>query len=166
MTTEERLAKVERELARAKRRSRWLLAALGLGLGALALVWASAANVPKAEAQGAADGRTVLAERFELVNAQSKVRAYLEMAKDGPMLCLADAAGRPRAMLAVREGGPGLALFDENGKSRATLFALKDGPRLALFDENGKSRAALVVDKDGVVLSLFDATGKPFWSTP
>ena len=53
MTTEERLAKVERELGRVKRRSRWLLAALGLGLGALALVWASAASVPKAEAQGA-----------------------------------------------------------------------------------------------------------------
>ena len=59
MTTEERLAKVERELAeakaqatRVKRRSRWLLAALGLGLGALALVWASAASVSKAEAQG------------------------------------------------------------------------------------------------------------------
>ena len=53
MTTEERLAKVERELGRAKRRSRWLLAALALGLGVLALVWASAASVPKAEAQGA-----------------------------------------------------------------------------------------------------------------
>jgi len=54
MTTEERLAKVERELGRAKRRSRWLLAALALGLGALTLVWASEAIAPKAEAQGAA----------------------------------------------------------------------------------------------------------------
>jgi len=53
MTTEERLAKVEQKLGRARRRSRWLLAALGLGLGALALVWASAASAPSAEAQGA-----------------------------------------------------------------------------------------------------------------
>jgi len=60
MTTEERLAKVERELAetkaqatRAKRRSRWLLVALALGLGALALVWALGAGLPRAEAQGA-----------------------------------------------------------------------------------------------------------------
>ena len=39
MTTEERLANVERELGRAKRRNRWLLAGLGLCLGALVVVW-------------------------------------------------------------------------------------------------------------------------------
>jgi hypothetical protein len=32
MTTDERLENLERELARAKRRSRWLLAAVGLAL--------------------------------------------------------------------------------------------------------------------------------------
>lgn len=58
MTTEERLATVERKLGRVKRRSRWLLAALGLGLGALALMWTSAASAPRAEAQGAVGGRT------------------------------------------------------------------------------------------------------------
>ncbi|MGB2781487.1 MAG: hypothetical protein WBD63_08430, partial [Phycisphaerae bacterium] len=35
---------------------RWLLAALGLGMGALALVWVSAASAPRAEAQGAVGG--------------------------------------------------------------------------------------------------------------
>ena len=61
MTTEERLERVERELVeakaqatRAKRRRRWLLVALALGLGALSLVWASAVSAPSAEAQGAA----------------------------------------------------------------------------------------------------------------
>ncbi|MCX5649031.1 MAG: hypothetical protein NTX40_08040 [Planctomycetota bacterium] len=41
MTTEERLENLERELARAKRRNRWLLAGLGLCLGALVVVWAT-----------------------------------------------------------------------------------------------------------------------------
>ena len=44
MTTEERLEKLERELARAKRRNRWLLAGLGLCLGALVVVWALSRN--------------------------------------------------------------------------------------------------------------------------
>ena len=37
MTTEERLERVERELARAKRRNRWLLVAVGLAGGMFAL---------------------------------------------------------------------------------------------------------------------------------
>ena len=40
MTTEERLEHLERELARAKRRNRWLVAGLVLCLGALVVVWA------------------------------------------------------------------------------------------------------------------------------
>jgi len=41
MTTEERLEVLERELARTKRRNRWLLAGLVLCLGALVVVWAT-----------------------------------------------------------------------------------------------------------------------------
>jgi len=49
MTIGERVAKVEGELVRVKRRSRCLLAAMGLGLGALALVWTFGASVLRAE---------------------------------------------------------------------------------------------------------------------
>jgi len=49
MTTEERLENLERELARAKRRNRWVLVALTLGLGALTLVWLFGAIVLSAE---------------------------------------------------------------------------------------------------------------------
>ena len=44
MTTEERLENLERELARAKRSNRWLLAGLGLCLGASLVVWALGGN--------------------------------------------------------------------------------------------------------------------------
>ena len=51
MTTEERLENVERDLARAKRRNRSLLTALGLGLGALVQVVTRALNqLPRQEA--------------------------------------------------------------------------------------------------------------------
>ena len=66
MTTEERLAKMERELATTRRRSRWLLVDLALGLGALALVWASAASAPRAEAQGA-EGRSGETQQWPLM---------------------------------------------------------------------------------------------------
>ena len=95
MTTEERLAKVERELAeakaqatRAKRRSRWLLATLGLGLGALAFVWASAASAPRAEAQDAAGGRTVRANEFILEDERGQ--AIHENATDALALALTE----------------------------------------------------------------------------
>jgi hypothetical protein len=59
MTTEERLAKVERELAeakaqatRAKRRNRWLLTVVGLAVGVLALAWIVAGAANRAQAQG------------------------------------------------------------------------------------------------------------------
>jgi hypothetical protein len=46
MTTEERLENLERELARAKRRNRWLLTGLGLCLGASVFVWALGRDTP------------------------------------------------------------------------------------------------------------------------
>jgi len=166
MMTEERLEKVERELRAAKRRSRWLLVALGLGLGAMALVWASAASVPKAEAQGAADGRTVRANMFILEDENGKPRAALAALKDGPVLSLFDENGKPRAGLAVAKDGPRLGLLDENGKYRAALVVAKDGSRLSLFDETGKERAMLGVAADGPGLVLLDAAEKVIWSAP
>jgi len=44
MTTEERLENLERELARAKRRNRWLLAGLVLWLGTSVVVWSLSGN--------------------------------------------------------------------------------------------------------------------------
>jgi hypothetical protein len=145
MTTEERLTTLEQELAATRRRFRWLLVGLALGLGALALVWVSAASAPKAKAQVAAGGQTVRASEFVLEDENGKVRAILSVFKDVP----------------------GLSLFDEDGKNRVGLVVDKDGPRLSLYDENGKPRAVLaVVGKAGSGLVLFDAADKAIWSAP
>ena len=154
MTTEERLAKVERELGRARRRSRWLLAALALGLGVLALVWASAASAPKAEAQGAAGGNEIRANRFVVVDENGEERATLGMVGDGPLLRLLDEKGMARAILSeskemepivlggvvrLRAGGTTLSLHDDTGRGRLLLKVYKDGPRMSLSDEQGKT---------------------------
>ena len=76
MTTEERLDHLERELARAKRRSRWLLAVAGFMVGALALVWTVAVAANKAPARGAQTWTTIRANAFVLVDPSGKPRAF------------------------------------------------------------------------------------------
>ena len=135
MTTEERLAKVERELGRAKRRSRWLLAALGLSLGAL--VWESAARTPRAEAQGAVGGRTVRANAFVLENAAGRERATLDLFGNGSSLNLLNAAGETRAVLAMTADKAVLGLIGPAGKGSAWLTADPDRPGLTVGDGKG-----------------------------
>ena len=180
MTTEERLAKLERELGRVKRRSRWLMAALVLGLGALVLVWALAGGPPSAETPRWAeappitrfaelDVLEVRAQRLVLVDDEGKVRATLGPASTirailaadkGPRLSLYDAAGKERVTLSVTADGPRLDLFDAEGKGRAGLVVFKDVPNLSLWDEASRCRASLAMTADGPGLTLFDAAGK------
>ena len=179
MTTEERLAKVERELECVKRRSRWLLAALGLGLGAWVLAGTLEPKTAGAQGGTAQVPAVVEAREFRLVDAAGKTRAFLALSADGPALVLvdtagttrafldltangprlvlADAAGKPRLGLNIVEGAPLLSLSDENGKARAALSVTADGPGLGLRDENGKARVLLSVGKNGPGLSLCDA---------
>ena len=95
MNIEERLEKLERELFAEKRRNRWLLVAVGLGVVGVGLVWTLATIRPTAQAQGANIGPKV-------------IRAN--------QLILEDETGKIRAGLNVGKDGPGLSLFDETGK--------------------------------------------------
>jgi hypothetical protein len=167
MDTEERLEKLERELLAEKRRNRWLLVAVGLGVVGVCLVWTLATITATAQAQGANIGPKVIrANQFILKDENGKTRAVLSVSKEGPALVLFDETGKPRAGLDAGKDGPGLVLADETGKFRAMLAVDKDGPRLVLFDEIGKRRAGLAVNKDGPGLALFDETGKVIWSQP
>jgi hypothetical protein len=94
MTTEERLENLERELARAKRRNRWLLAAGGLAFGAWLLAGTLEPRTAGAQAAGAAVNE-VRAKAFVLVDDAGKPRAVLSVNAVGPALDLFDAAGRP-----------------------------------------------------------------------
>ena len=159
MTTEERLEKLEKELARAKRRNRWLLRGAGLCLGLGLLAWAFGAEVALAQPAGAAPKR-VSANMFVVVDENGKRRAKLSVSKGGPSLILFDENGKGRAALTVVKDRPGLILRDPNGKIRATLVVLKTGPRLGLLDENGEFCARLAVLEDGPALDLLDENGQ------
>ena len=79
MTTEERLGKLERELAAAQRRNRWMLGGISLLiLGCLTIAATPGGN------------RTIRAKEFILEDANGKTRASLNMLENLPRLCLAD----------------------------------------------------------------------------
>ena len=96
MGTEERLEKLERELLAEKRRNRWLLAVVGLGVVGVALAWTLATTTATAQAQGANTGPKVIrANQFILEDETGKTRARLGVDQDGPGLTLIDETGKP-----------------------------------------------------------------------
>ena len=155
MTTEERLDVLERELARAKRRNRWLVAVGLLAAGLLAAAWLATETADTALAQVAKPAQVIRATAFVLVDDKGRERGKLAMTGEGPRLDLLDENAKVRAALTALKdkrnssGSPDdrseLALSDENGKTRALLAASKRGTVLVVYDENGKHRAALGV---------------------
>jgi len=152
MTTEERLTTLEQELAATRRRFRWLLVGLALGLGVWVFVRAG--------------GRTVRANMFILEDENGQTRAMLSVTAGRPGLDLYDEKDRLRAILSVVKDGPMLSLINENGEARASLGVLAPGSGLGLFDEAGEIRAGMYVAKEGPSLALRDAAGKMIWSAP
>ena len=152
MTTDERLEKLERELARARTRFRWLVVGAGLCFVSAAVIYARAPRTTEAS-------KELRANNFVLEDANGKPRASLGMDEDGlelrlryengnigaalclhdekMVLSLADNSGKPRAVLGVTKNVPLLCLYDEKEEPRATLAVLADGPHLALRDEKG-----------------------------
>jgi hypothetical protein len=158
MTIEERLASLERELARAKRRNRWLLAAVGLAVAICAIAWAVMGGAQAVHAEGVAEGKKVIrANAFILEDDNGKPRAALLAGKDGPALTMFDAGRKSGAVLDVTADGPGLALFAA-GKPRAGLRVGEDGPTLSLRDQNGVPLALFSVSKEGTALNLYDGS--------
>jgi hypothetical protein len=167
MTTEERLEKIERDLAETKRRNRWILgSATALILGSLFLAAMSGNN------------RTIRANEFILIDKNGKTHAQLTRMKDGPGLFLYGENGKKRVGLAVMQNMSVLFLRDENGKDRACLFNLtEDGSGMVLHDATGKLRTAVgtivTQDPDGKAithpestLTLFGSDGTVAWQAP
>jgi hypothetical protein len=106
---------------------------------------------------------------------KGKVRAKLDVSKDGPKLLMWDEKLYVRAKLAADPDGPGLTLDDENGKTRAGMVVGKDGPAMQLWDEKNQYRFAAgktkTVSPDGKTIEyaessliLFGPDGKVIWS--
>ena len=158
MTSEERIEKIERQLAHMRWFNRALIACIVLSLG----LW----FIPKTFGPATAWARTLQASSFVLVDENGKPRASLSVLEGGPALVLNDENGKLSALLEVIKEGPRLLMHDENGKSRVLLLLAREGAGLSLSDENGMTRAGLLMGKNGPKLVLYDENGKSIWSAP
>lgn len=162
MTTEERLEKLERELGRAKRHNRCLLAGLAVCLGIGGVAWAF--RPEPARAQIVWTGvKEVRANRFILEDKQGKARAQLTVYSDGPRLSLFDQWGKVCAELAATEGGARLALFGQKGEAHATMSVGKYHMVTGMTIRGPKTGSATYY---GPTLGLYDVQGNPTWCAP
>lgn len=138
-STEERIERLERELADAKRRSHRLhLLVLGLAAAGLALAWAGDGGRTAPPARDAdVPGDTLRATAFMLQDADGVIHGGLGVTETGATLGLLDADGRTRAVLGVTEAGPTLGLLDADGTIRAELKVTENEPSVRLFDPEG-----------------------------
>jgi len=167
MTTEERIEKLERELAKTKRGGRRLLALLGAGLVGLGLAWGLTKTTATVQPEGAAAvPKTIRANAFVLEDPKGNVCARLDVLADSAGLVLLDEKQKPRVSLRVGEGGPALSLNDEKGNPRAGLTVANDGPILLLYDDKANVRAALGVQEHGGAINLWNEHGTLFWGSP
>lgn len=141
---------LESRIEALEKRTRLLLGALLLTTS-LALLGAA----PSAELE---DG-TVRATRFELVDAESRVRGELSLRQGAPVFSLLDETGRDRLSLNHDAGGTALFIRDEAGVIRlgAAHFA-HGGGGFALHGADSKGAAVLYYDESGS-LSFYDPDG-------
>ncbi len=113
----------------------------------------------------AAAPEVIRAQRFELVDAEGKVRGRLTVASTtGPALLLYDQEESVRARLWLTlDGSPLLQLYDKHGRGGVSLFPGTEGnPGVCLRDEEGTLRAGLFAEG----LEFHSEHGEKTWSAP
>ena len=149
-------------------RSKWAIVVVVL------VVLAAVATAYAAGKTAAPVQEVVRAKRFELVDAEGRVRIEIGMGGvdrrwQTPGVRLLDQKGNVRATLEVYpQGHPNLTLRDEKGEVRAMLaLAFDDSPVIWMYDEKGKTRAVGGLGSDGSpILTLRDKEGEAIWSAP
>jgi len=176
MTTEERMEKMEGQLARVRWVNRCLIACIVLSLGA----WFTWKNFGPETAWARSGVKVIRANGFVLEDENGKVRATLGVI-DGPGLSIFDEDGKRRAALLVDKErsklqlvgdkgnigvdlkaseGEGELALGGSGRPRIILTALPDDTGLYLYDEKGKHRLRLGASNIGAVLALCHEDGR------
>jgi hypothetical protein len=185
MTPDERIEKMEGQLARVRLVNYCLIACIVLFFGVWFILKTFDPETPWAQYEGkgrransfvrglgavdqvyiAHDGIVIRANSFILEDENGNVRASLGMTSDGPGLSLYDENGKVRAGMVSTEDGAKLVLSDENGNVRASLEA-GPVPWLKLMNEDFYPHASLMVFRNNPWLTLCDENKKEIWSAP
>jgi len=167
MTTDERLQRLEKELARTRRGFLFLV----LALAVCALAWAVDLD-NTAGAAGPVGPNIVSANQFDLVDPNGKVRMSLGMASMGPALTIFSQSGQPHAALLAHERGFRITGRDvaKRGSKQAILDFLYASPAVVM---TGGTRKVATIgvppgSRDGTpaAVELCDGNGSPCWRAP
>jgi hypothetical protein len=176
MSTDERMEKMEGQLARIRWINRCLIACIVLSLG----VWFILKTFGPETAWAGSGVKVIRANAFVLEDENGKVRATLGLI-DGVGLSIFDEDGRRRAALGVDKERSKLQLLGDKGnvcidlkayegvgelalggggRPLVILNALPDDTGLCLYDEKGKQRLRLGASKIGAVLAVCHEDGR------
>jgi hypothetical protein len=120
-----------RRLERLERENRWLKRG-GLCVAVIAAVILLTGSQDQAK-------KSMQGERFSVMDARGKERAYLGMGVTGPVL----------------------RFLDENGDERSGLEMSRTGIVLRLLDARGDVQTGLSLEPLGVAIVSYDSTGRP-----
>ncbi len=162
MSTDERMEKMEGQLARVRWVNRCLIGCIVLGLG----VWFISKTFTRETAWTQSGAKEIRANLFIVEDENGKPRITLAVGKDEPMVSLWDENGKRRAALVVDKEGPMLALLDENGKVRVELGISRGKLGFRYYDERARIRIMLGEDKLGFGLAVYDENGRLLPLTP
>jgi hypothetical protein len=149
---------LERRIRTLERRLHLLSGALLLALAVLVFLGASPPPRPEAG--------ILRASRFELVDAEGRIRAELYLRDGAPVLSLLDESGHDRLSLNHDAGGTALLIRDDSDVVRlgAAHFA-HGGGGFALHGSASKGGAVLYYDESGS-LTFYDAEGNATMRLP
>lgn len=148
MTTQKPdLATVMERLERLERQNRWMKRAA-------APLLALAGAVVLMGGQPQPQGKTGEPDKLVLRDEKGNERAWLGMAKDGPVLRFRDEAGKERMWVGMSNNTPGLVFSDGQGKRRAALSTSRSAVSLILYDQKEKRKAWLVLSDEAAALHL------------
>jgi hypothetical protein len=162
MSLEERMANLELQLGRIKRRNRWLLAAVLLLAGGLVIPAVLETTAFPAGEQATGSAKEVRANRFILEDQKGTKRASLEATGATAALGIYDEKGNPRVSLYESQDGTCLAFSDGKGEVKLMFSEDEDGSKLNLFDELGNLNVSLDAGADSAILSLVNESKKHF----
>lgn len=109
--------------------------------------------------------RAVEAGEFRLVDKTGRVRAVLEMVRNGPSLSMMHEDGTVSLEVELSKEGPVVRLSDETGRTRVFVGATRGAARLGMADGQGHQRLFIGADSAGnPAVTLYNRDQKQIWT--
>lgn len=154
---QDRMASVEKRLAKVER-ERWILRGLlALCAAGLGVVMLTAAGGGADDRGGMGRFKQVDAGHYVLRDSDGTMRGWFGIAEGGPRLIFFDRAGQQRMGVGMtKQGDPALAVYDPGENPRFVLGMVEEWPGIVMRDPQGRKRVAIYSRDDWGSLYFYD----------